>query len=104
MNEKRKQAYRYLLYQAMIYGKCMDGVQLSLNPFEIRRQNLQLKNIGGLDSWLHNLAFYNYTDEWDKFSEKVFWEAYEFHLKRNPEVLGYYKEIFEQELERLNKI
>ena len=103
MDEKRKQAYRYLLYKAMVYGKMYNKGIPSFNPFKMKRQLVYVANVGAFDYWLHNLAYYNYTDEWDKFREDWFWEEYKRWIKINPNLfLKSYKEIFEEELNRLN--
>ncbi|MBB4035943.1 hypothetical protein GGR21_001838 [Dysgonomonas hofstadii] len=98
MDENRKKAYRYLLYRAIVWGKANRSTRVSLNPIEIKKDADRLKMLGALNYWLHNLAYYNYMDDWEGFKEELFWKDYEeFWLKQFPEH-NYFKDIFEKEL------
>jgi len=100
MSEERKQAYRYLLYQAMLdIGAGISGSRLSFHPRMIWRGYLLARRSGHLANWLHNLALHS-SREFEGFKEDWFWEGYEGFKHRHPDHWTDYREEFEKELAR----
>jgi hypothetical protein len=76
MDERRKYAYRYLLYKAMLDIRPILWVRLGLwqrlNPFVWRETYRQIRTAGGIADWLHNLAHHAALD-FRNFDEIRFW-------------------------------
>ena len=108
MDELHRNAYRNLLYRAMIDIRtlCQSRNSASRNPFEWYRQYHRSRVAVALADWLHNLAMYAARD-FESFDEELFWQAYERVLIRFPNsVLQHYRVSFGhflQEPERKHK-
>lgn len=106
MDEDRKNAYRYILYYAMLEIR---GVQWItgrplglLNPLELRRRVRVALRAGAVANWLHNLALFAATD-FDGFRERRFWREYDDLVRRYRGGIDY-RATFEQRLaERQNE-
>jgi hypothetical protein len=101
MDEGRKNAYRNLLYRAMIDIRvlCQSTSAASCNALEWYRQYHRSLIAGALADWLHNLAMYAARD-FEGFDEELFWKAYDRVLNRFPNsVLQYYRALFERFLQ-----
>ena len=99
MDERRKQAYRYLLYRAMVDIRPIGGMPLGfLNPFRWKRTTAQVHRAGVIANWLHNLAFYSAVD-FKGFNEEWFWDTLQRFQNRYPDFyLDDYQKVFEREL------
>jgi len=102
MDEQRKQAYRYLLYQAMLDIRPIlwmrFGIFRFLNPFSRRDASLRAHRAGAIADWLHNLAFFSAID-FERFDEDWFWRDFQNCQDRHPDFhLAHYKDVFEREL------
>ena len=99
MERRRKQAYRYLLYHAMLDIRPITWMSLRfLNPFCWRKTAAQIRRAGVIADWLHNLAFFSAID-FDRFDEDLFWDDFRQCENRHPEFqLTIYKDVFEREL------
>ena len=80
MDKRRKHAYRYLLYWAMLdirpiasFGRAW---QRSWNPFSWRRDARRIQYAGAIADWMHNLALYASLN-FEKFDENMFWHDFE---------------------------
>lgn len=105
MDELCKNAYRNLLYRAMIDIRtlCQSGGSVSCNPIEWYRQYHRSRVAGALADWLHNLAMYAARD-FEGFDEELFWNAYDRVLHRFPNSpLQYYRALFERFLQEPNR-
>ncbi len=107
LTECEKEAYRYLLYQAMldIRQLCQSRSKASVNPVEWRRQYLSSRAAGALADWLHNLAHYSSLG-FRGFDADWFWQEYDglcrqYNHVKTGKWLDYRKR-FEGQLERLN--
>ena len=103
MDKRRKHAYRFLLYWAMldirILGWSVRGWWDRVNPFRWGHARRQLMLAGDLADWLHNLALYS-SNEFAHFNEQWFWRDFEIVVRRHPEAgLERYRNIFERRLE-----
>ena len=78
LSEREKQAYRYLLYQAMLDVRilCQSRGSGSYNPWAIWQQYCDSRIAGALADWLHNLAQHAITD-FETFDAVWFWREYE---------------------------
>lgn len=97
MDEVRKNAYRNLLYRAMIDIRtlCQSGGPASYNPLGWYRQYHRSRVAGAIADWLHNLAFYAARD-FERFEEDAFWRQFERIRTRFPgNHLDYYQKLFE---------
>lgn len=100
MSDQSKNAYRHLLYVAMlaIRALCPSRNAASGNPLKWRRQYLNSRVAGGIADWLHNLAAYASRD-FSRFDEEWFWREHQDLCRRFP---GYrlerYREIFDKYL------
>ena len=85
---QEKDAYRFLLYQAMldIRALCQPRGPESWNPMEWRRQYQRSRAAGSLVDWLHNLAHYAAMD-FRGFDADWFWQEYE-SLSQQPKEDG----------------
>jgi hypothetical protein len=98
VNDKTKEAYRHLLYVAMlaIRTRCPSRDNAGWNPVEWYRRYHSSRVAGGLADWLHNLALFSRL-EFDRFDESVFWRDHQWLCSRFPkEGLERYREIFDE--------
>lgn len=106
LTEREKDAYRYLLYQAMldIRTLCQSRGRASLNPLEWRRQYLLSRTAGWLADWLHNLAHYA-SMGFRGFDADWFWQEYDGGINRyayvGPGRWMDYRSRYEEQLARL---
>jgi hypothetical protein len=102
MDERRKEAYRYLLYWAMLDIRPLAWVPTRwfhwLNPVFFWGWGRRVRRAGHLADWLHNLALFSALD-FERFDEGMFWETLRWYEGRHPEfVLSHYRDIFERRL------
>jgi hypothetical protein len=100
MTEQRKNAYRYLLYWAMldIRNKCQPRLHESWNPLVWHKQYWQSRAAGGIADWLHNLALYAAND-FCGFDEDWFWREYKHLSNGSPDVdFKHYQTVFESRI------
>jgi len=102
MDEDRKYAYRWLLYQATLETRPLRYLTHRkwdlLNPFYWHERLRWIQRVGILADWLHNLAQFSCWDFW-AFDEQRFWQEYERLRQRYPDCpLSNYKQIFETRL------
>ena len=106
MDDHRKNAYRYLLYQAMLEIRPIAWLRWfhgwrTLNPFHWRWQLRRIRYAGSLADWLHNLASFS-SWNFERFDEDWFWRDYEYVTKKYPEFgATRYRELFERRLKEL---
>jgi hypothetical protein len=96
MDERRKAAYRKLLYRAMLDIRPIAWMSFS-NPLDWRRGLGKIREAGEIANWLHNLASYSAGD-FENFSEEWFWREFDQLLERRSEMrstLSGYKHDFE---------
>ena len=100
MDDRRKNAYRRLLYWAMLDIRGIQWITFRplrlLNPFTLRTQLRHAVRAGAIADWLHNLAQFA-SNDFDGFREARFWREYEDLLKQYPGVRSY-RDVFEQRL------
>lgn len=73
MEHRRKQAYRYLLYRAMLDIRPICWMPLgSFNPFRWKETAGRVRRAGVIADWLHNLALFSALD-FERFDEDWFW-------------------------------
>ena len=88
MDEQRKNAYRYLLYWAMLNLRMLAWSAPRwwqwFNPFVWRRQSRVLGYVGELADWMHNMAS-SASADFKGFNEAWFWEDLEVLQQRYPE-------------------
>lgn len=99
MDEHRKYAYRYLLYQAMLDVRPVAWLPYRLqwlSPFFWWRHIRRVKALGELAEWLHNMASLSPGD-FAGFDEKRFWTEFE-KLQRKHAGFGVYKSLFQNAL------
>jgi hypothetical protein len=102
VDEKRKNAYRYLLYWAMLdirplSWSCWGWFQ-AWNPFYWRREGRRIRCAGAIANWLHNLALFSSLN-FERFDEERFWQDFDSLRSRYPEFgLERYRDRFEQRL------
>jgi hypothetical protein len=102
MDERRKQAYRYLLYYAMLDIRPLAWMPFGffrfLNPFSWRTTSWRVRRAGVIADWLHNLALFSALD-FQRFDEKWFWRDLGNCADMHPDLeLTAYKGVFEREL------
>lgn len=99
MPDRRKNAYRYLLYHAMLeirriaWSRPTFGFVLSRNQWD------HIRYAGEVADWLHNLAFYAARD-FERFNEAWFWQECRRLGRRFPEFrerLRFYRQQFKQQ-------
>src|SRR5262245_10036491 len=76
LSDARKNAYRYLLYRAMLSIRQITWIEWTWNPFEFRKRMLRLQCAGDIADWLHNLAFFSASD-FRGFDESWFWRDFD---------------------------
>jgi hypothetical protein len=106
MDDRRKNAYRYLLYWAMLdirpiaWLRWFHGWRV-LNPFDWRWKFRMVRYAGSLADSLHNLALFSSID-FEGFDEDWFWKDLECVNTRYPDFApGRYRGIFEERLKEL---
>jgi len=102
LDQRRKSAYRYLLYWAMLeirpLGWLNWGWYREWNPLYWRREGRRIRCAGAIADWLHNLALFSATD-FEQFNEDWFWQGLESVKSQYPEFgLERYRNLFEQRL------
>ena len=100
MDEKRLNAYRHLLYMALvdIRNGADHRIARSLNPVRVWRRYHQHRLAGALADWLHNLAGFAAGD-FEGFDEPRFWSHLGYLEERFPkEGFERYRSAFEQAL------
>ncbi len=105
MDDKRKNAYRYLLYQAMLDIRPIAWQSSTFlqrwNPLAWRWNDWRTRQAGLIADWLHNLALFSALD-FVNFSEDEFWREWKVLSERNPDFrLQSYKERFDHILSEL---
>lgn len=94
MDECRKNAYRYLLYWAMLDIRPIAWMRLR-NPFRWPSDFRRMRRAGALADWLHNLALFASLD-FARFDEEQFWKDGRSLASRDPGLdLARYQQIFE---------
>ncbi len=104
MDEIQKNAYRHLLYHAMLDIRAFSQSRgsESYNPLVWRRQYRDSRIAGAIADWLHNLACYTARD-FVGFDEIWFWKEYD-HFSRRCAAIGWdgyvnYRRRFDANLE-----
>ncbi len=102
MDDHRKNAYRYLLYWAMLDIRPIAWFSVRWwhlwNPLYWRRELRFIRKAGALADWLHNLAFFA-SSEFERFDEEWFWRDFESIQSRYPAFeLSRYRAVFEGRL------
>jgi len=77
MDEQRKNAYRQLLYSAMLDIRicCPFHGDLSADPVVWRNQYVRSRIAGAIADWLHNLA-HQASCDFAGFTEEEFWQEH----------------------------
>lgn len=97
MDERRKNAYRYLLYWAMLDIRPIAWLRLG-NPLRWPDEVRRIRRAGALADWLHNLALFSSLD-FARFDEEWFWRDGRSLEARYPGLdLERYRRIFEDHL------
>lgn len=100
MEDSRKNAYRYLLYQAMLDLRGLSGFRRPrpwyqrFNPWARRRDVRRVRRAAAVADWLHNLADYARRD-FDRFDEETFWLGYDTLRRDHPDPRNCYREAFD---------
>jgi hypothetical protein len=107
MDEHRKNAYRHLLYRAMLDIRGLGNLPVrgarSWSPWFWRRAARPVQRAGAIADWLHNLAHFSAND-FEGFDEELFWQSLQWYRERFPEFdLGYYREEFDRYLAQPEK-
>ncbi len=100
MTDTEIQAYRHLLYVAMlsIRNHCQPRAALSLNPYVWYKFYIRGRLAGVEADWLHNLAEFSSVD-FEGFDQGAFWCELESLSNRYKQAnLEKYKRIFENYL------
>ncbi len=99
MDDVRKNAYRFLLYEALVEIRMVGwrghSPLSALNPFALRRSVLHMRDVA---DWVHNLARFA-ADDFHQFDEAYFWREYDVLVSRGGR-LSDYRQVFERELVR----
>jgi hypothetical protein len=106
VNEHQKNAYRYLLYWAMldIRNRCQPRGGESINPFEWHRQYRASRVAGAIADWLHNLGAFAARD-FEGFDEQWFWDEHSRLCERFPDAdLQHFRRAYEQRLSRATNV
>ena len=102
MEEKRKIAYRYLLYHAMLDIRPIGWMPITvlqlLNPLGWKTFRQRIRRAGIVADWLHNLAlFLLWTSSASMRNGSG--ESFKSSRRRHPDIsVASYREIFEREL------
>jgi hypothetical protein len=98
VDERKKQAYRYLLYWAMLEIRGLAWLCGGWNPFGWRRARRRVRCAGAIADWLHNLALYSSVD-FRGFNEEWFWRDFESIRSDYPEFgLERYRNLFDERI------
>jgi hypothetical protein len=98
MDERRKSAYRYLLYWAMLEIRPIAWPRLR-NPFRRPGEVRRIRRAGALADWLHNLALFSSLD-FSRFDEEWFWKDGRSLEARYPGLdLERYNRLFQERVE-----
>ena len=100
MDEQRKNAYRYLLYWAMLsirsLGWMSRGWFKAWNPFYWRREGQRIRYSGAVADWLYHMAFFA-TIDFKGFNEALFWRDFERLRSNYPQFdVEIYRTIFDE--------
>jgi hypothetical protein len=97
MDERRKHAYRYMLYRAMLDIRPLAWLRLT-NLLCWGREIRRVRRLGALADWLHNLALFSSLN-FERFDEDWFWQEALSLKQRHPEFdLEEYQRVFERQL------
>jgi len=105
VDEQRRNAYRFLLYQAMVDIRPLQYFLRpkwwAPNPLHWRRQFQRVRVAGAVAEWLHNMAWFA-GYEFQGFDEQRFWREHERLCGRYP-AGGFerYQDLFERRLVEL---
>jgi hypothetical protein len=106
MDDNRKNAYRYLLYSALLdirplaCHRWFQGWHV-LNPFHWRQRFRQVRFAGDVADWLHDVALFSSLD-FERFDEAMFWQEFEYVKNKYPDFEpSRYRGIFERRLKEL---
>lgn len=107
MDEKRKIAYRYLLYWAMLDIRSIQWIGYrgwrAWSPLHCRRESQRVQAAGAVADWLHNLARDSAHDFYG-FDEGEFWRDFESFRSRHPEFgLEQYRVGFERHINQTSE-
>ena len=89
MDERRKNAYRHLLYLGLLHisplacPKRFQGWRI-LNPFYWGRCFRQVRFAGHLADWLQDVASFSARD-FEGFDEALFWQEFEYFPSNYPD-------------------
>lgn len=102
MDDNRKRAYRWILYQALLDIRPLQWLEprwyARINPFYWHRYRQAVRRAGAIANWLHNLALYSAID-FEHFDEERFWTDYRSTLGRySGTCVAHYRAAFEREL------
>lgn len=100
MDAQRRYAYRWVLYEATLEIRSLQGVgrlwQERFNPICWGRQLRQIRRAGAIADWLHNLALFSALD-FAEFDEDRFWRDFQWLLEHYPgDGLERYRTIFDE--------
>jgi hypothetical protein len=100
MDEARKFAYRYLLYQATLGIRPIAWFSARWfpwwNPIRWVDSARQIRRAGAVADWVHILALFSALD-FRRFDEGRFWDEYERLRRGHPEYeLDFYRSVFER--------
>jgi hypothetical protein len=99
MEEKKKRAYRYLLYLATLDVRTLQihGKAETITDEDRKKNVLWASSCGALAYWLHNLALAS-VDDFEGFNESAFWNQYEYFNDKFPDFgFGRYKKSFDDQ-------
>ncbi|HUO10510.1 MAG TPA: hypothetical protein VM008_19555 [Phycisphaerae bacterium] len=104
MDDRRKRAYRLLLYHCMLDlragGPSFEPDDLAaVDQGTVREIGEDLRHSKLVAYWLHNLAKYS-ADDFVGFNESAFWGQHEFFKAKSPipERFGSYRSAFDRSL------
>ena len=99
MDKNRQNAYRWLLYRAMLQIRPLRAFRLRWwNPIGMYRDLRAVRLCGSLAHQLHNLARDSSHDPFI-VNEEIFWDFFE---KLDSDSAQWYRQVFERRLEELN--
>jgi hypothetical protein len=88
LDDHRKQAYRWLLYQATLEIRLLCWTNRRWRDWFIPRRWTgfvrQARTAGTVADWLHNLAMFSALD-FNGFDEDRFWEDYQCFVNEHPQ-------------------
>lgn len=96
MDTERKEAYRHLLYTALLQLRAGDRDVIWWNLPSWRRAALELRQSKAIADCFHNLAFFSVHD-FERFDETRFWQDIENLGKAyGVELIERYRRIFDE--------